>query len=410
MAVFPPPPTASPLAGKQYFPVLTGVRAVAAYLVCFYHYNPYAYAAKTGGWQKFAFYFCNQLHIGVNIFFVLSGFLITYRYYEAVARLDWRWLRRYLQNRAARIYPLYFLLTLLTFIYAASVPTLSYSAAYIGFASSAPVGHQLRVLFLNFSLLKGFSEQYSLTGIGQAWSLTVEECFYLSAPFFLSRIRRSAWAWGWLPVATLLVPVGLWALLGPAAFRQVFGHWNFVLHATFFGRCLEFFMGMALAVFLLKHPARLAPTSPRGGWLTLAGTGALAGSLLLLVYIGDAGNALPSFAGIACGNTLVPLAITLLFYGLLTERTWLRSLLGTRLFGLLGKSSYAFYLIHLGIVDTLLRTYLGQHSALRFVVLNLVAIAIYQLVERPLYRWLRPHHPATAGPLPTSSAPSSQAK
>jgi peptidoglycan/LPS O-acetylase OafA/YrhL len=390
MSLSPPAPVASRIATTQYFPALTGVRAVAAYLVCFYHYNPYAQASKTGGWQKLVFLFCSQLHIGVNIFFVLSGFLICYRYYEATTRFDWPWFRRYLWKRVARIYPLYFILTLLTFAYAAVVPAPTYSAAYIGFASTAPIGHKLWVLFLNFSLLKGFSELYNLTGIGQAWSLTVEECFYLSAPFCLAGIWRSSWAWGWLPVALLLVPVGLWALLGSGAFYQVFGHWDFVLHATFFGRCLEFFIGMALAVFLLKQPPRPTLAYSCGGF-TLAGTMALAGCVLGLAYIGDAGNAMPSLPGIAFGNTVVPLAIALLFYGLLTEHTWLRSLLSTKLFGLLGKSSYAFYLIHLGIVDTMLRTHIAPYSVLRFLVLNLIAVATYKLIERPIYQWLSPN-------------------
>ncbi|RYY20186.1 MAG: acyltransferase [Cytophagaceae bacterium] len=404
MSVSPPAPVAARAAPKPYFPALTGVRAVAAYLVCFYHYNPYAAAAKTSGWQKVAFLLCNQLHIGVNIFFVLSGFLIGYRYYEAAARFDWQWLRRYLQKRVARIYPLYFLLTLLTFGYAAAVPVRTYSAAYIGLDSSAPLSHQLWLLFLNLSLLKGFSSTYNLTGIGQAWSLTVEECFYLSAPFWLARLRRSAWAWAWLPAAPLLLPVGLWALLGPATFYRVVGPWDFVLHFTFFGRCLEFFIGLALAVFLLKQPPATRP-HPREGGRTLAGALALAGCLLLLAGIGDAGNAMPSYAGIAVSNTVVPLAIALLFYGLLTERTWLRSLLSTKLFNLLGKSSYAFYLIHLGVIDTVLRTYLAQHSALRFLALNLLAIASYQLLERPLYQWLAPQPTPAAGPRPPSPLP-----
>ncbi len=92
---------------ERYIPALTGLRAVAAYLVFLHHYNP----ASPGTLAHRVF---EQGYIGVTVFFVLSGFLMYHRYADAYFRQEnWSW-QRYLQNRFARIYPLYALLLLIT--------------------------------------------------------------------------------------------------------------------------------------------------------------------------------------------------------------------------------------------------------------------------------------------------------
>src|ERR1700712_3228405 len=60
--------------------------------------------------------FLGEFHIGVSIFFVLSGFLITFRYYHNF-HLTVDWFKQYLKNRVARISPMFFLLTVAAFVY-----------------------------------------------------------------------------------------------------------------------------------------------------------------------------------------------------------------------------------------------------------------------------------------------------
>ena len=381
-------------------PALTGIRALAAYMVCFFHYNPFGHSPHASGWRQLAFGFFNELHTGVTIFFVLSGFLICYRYYDTTSQVTWPWFKRYFRNRFARIYPMYFLLTLLAFgLIEWDADRYELVKGY----SQQPIHERLVSFLLNLTLLKGFFNQYKFTGIAQGWSLTVEECFYAGAPFFLLGFRRSRLAFLWLPAATLLLAFGLWQTLGRLHFHGLFSSEFFVFNFTFFGRCLEFFVGMGLAVLVLRQRRTGQLPTRRGGWLTassLIGFGAVLlamdliythPSLVRIVDGGDFnGNSKDTYYGLVLNNAVLPVFTALLFYGLLTERTWLRSLLSTRLLDLLGKSSYIFYLIHMGVVNVLLRTYLAHNALLQFVLLNGLAILLYKFVESPLHRWLKP--------------------
>ena len=113
-------------------------------------------------------------------------------------------------------------------------------------------------------------------------------------------------------------------------------------------------------------------------------------------------------AGIALNNLVLPVFIAALYWGLIRERSWLRSVLSTRAADLLGRSSYAFYLVHFAPVLTIMAVSvlrlvhlispaadlslgrLLQGSVLAmFVFVNLAAIALYEAIERPANRFLR---------------------
>jgi peptidoglycan/LPS O-acetylase OafA/YrhL len=353
-------------AKKAYFPALTGLRAVAAGLVFLHHFNPFA--PERFGWRIHSL--AAEAHVGVTVFFVLSGFLIGYRYLGE-KRLA---LRPYFANRFARIYPMYFLLTTLTYL----------ANHHLSARSST---EQLLSYLLNISFLRGLFERFLYSGISQGWSLTVEELFYLTAPLAFWLIRRH---WQWLlglPLALGAAGVGLVLLCRGQPWHGFFGSFGFLFQFTYLGRALEFFVGLGLAWWLLR---RGQATAPRG--LTYAGqAGALlcVGALSLLHgrAIGAFGVLTP--AGMFLNNVALPLlGLGPLLWGLVGEDTWLRRLLSTRLLVLLGKSSYVFYLIHMGVVQHLLHEWLGS-DALTVLALYGLSILLYWLVEEPLNHWLR---------------------
>jgi peptidoglycan/LPS O-acetylase OafA/YrhL len=89
-------------------------------------------------------------------------------------------------------------------------------------------------------------------------------------------------------------------------------------------------------------------------------------------------------------NVLLPPFIAALLYGLATERTVLGRFLAFPVVELLGKSSYAFYLIHMGVIERFTHTLFPYITLpVRFALLNLIAITFFKIVEEPLNHAIR---------------------
>jgi peptidoglycan/LPS O-acetylase OafA/YrhL len=85
---------------------------------------------------------------------------------------------------------------------------------------------------------------------------------------------------------------------------------------------------------------------------------------------------------------VLPVFILLLFQGLMTERTYGQRFLSSKVMVLLGNASFAFYLVHISYVNLKFKTWLF-FSDRNFVLLWLVAIALYYGFEKPIYDWYR---------------------
>ena len=371
----------------KYYPVLTGVRALAAFMVYFDHYNPFIASNGREVYNYPLACFFGALHTGVSIFFVLSGFLITSRYQQSI-KLSWEWARRYVRNRVARIYPMYFIVTIITFV--ASQIDISYDPSSL-WKFYQPVD-KILVLFLNLTFLRGFFENFRFTLAGQGWSLTVEECFYLSAPLLILGLRGRPWRLVAYGVMLLGIGLGLVALCAPFHERiyGLFGSVKFMLNWTFFGRCLEFLLGMGLALFMARRPA--VSSAPRRGWATTAGLLWIGACLCTLAYLErntsvHATN-LSSYWSFLVMNAILPVGIITWFWGLMHENTFIRKILETSISDLLGKSSYVFYLIHVGVLSFLLNNYVTSNIYIKFFIINAVAIFLYKMVEHPIHAWL----------------------
>jgi len=384
-------------AQSNYIPALTGVRAMAAYLVFISHFA-YVFDEK---FPHSVQRFLNEFHIGVTIFFVLSGFLIAFRYFDSF-KLTKSWFLQYLKNRVARIYPMYALLTIGAFI------AYHVTQNQIVTAGQNPVV----MFFMNIVFLRGFFDQFKFTGIAQGWSLTVEECFYFSAPFiFLIATKYRKF------YVQPIVVTGLGILL-VLVFSHVnwfgfFGNFTFMMLYTFLGRCFEFFAGIQLALIVRRQ--KLDGTSKKK--FTYLGFSMIFFCVWIMSTLTipngyEAGLHNPW--GIVTNNYLLATAIAIFFYGLLTETTLLKKFLAHPFIELLGKSSYIFYLIHLGYMynfihqgmnslnDYVFELYdkwgVDWHSPFEydslnllyaFIVLNVISITLFKLIEEPLNHYIR---------------------
>lgn len=309
------------------------------------------------------------MYIGVTVFFVLSGFLIGYRYFDSK---DFSF-KKYIVNRVARIYPIYLLLTILTF-------TVFY------FSDGTHSLFSMKVFLLNITFLRGLFSDFIFTGINQGWSLTVEEMFYFSAPLFFILIRRSRYNLILLPVVILCCGILLTAYFSSHSLSGFLDSNKFMLNYTFFGRCFEFFIGIALSIYFKRNQNKFKTT-----FATYSGILIIILSLVLLYLLSDGykyGNQNPF--GIFLNNLMLPFfGIALLFWGLITEKTAVQNILSSKLFLLLGKSSYIFYLIHLGVFETFISNQITSNIYLTFILINILSIALFKTIEEPLNKLIR---------------------
>ncbi len=357
-----------------YLPALTGVRFLAGLFVFLFHYKPLGGSDHPVARQLVGIF--NEMYTGVGLFFVLSGFLICYIYYSG-SELKKDFLKKYFVRRFARIFPIFFLLT---------------TAWYIYWVFNGRDDWNFFGIYLaNITLIKGFSQSLAFTGIFQTWSLTVEETFYFLAPLiFLIHKKYKIF---WLQVPVLFAIGGLCLLIFAIwPFKGFFQHDHFMFMTTFFGRCFEFFVGMKLALILMKSGREIAPARGRFPFATIAGITLIilclwSMSWLTNEYASNASHAVDLYTGLFLHNFIFPLTVALFFYGLIYERTWVQSFFASRPLELLGKSSYAFYLIHAGFIANFVYPIM-RWTWLNFIALQVIAILIFLLIERPLYLWI----------------------
>jgi peptidoglycan/LPS O-acetylase OafA/YrhL len=188
-------PTSLPVTGntertmpenRAFYPALDGLRAIAFLLVFLTHYYSLPW-----GWG------------GVNIFFVLSGFLITGILFDS--RYDAHRARNFYVRRTLRIFPLYygvFLLILLLdpiFHWQWSFAWLAwpfYVANYLRFVSPAIFTPGSPIQLASLAWLKTPLFPQTTLYLGHFWSLCVEEQFYLIWPWVVFSVRsRRALLW-----------------------------------------------------------------------------------------------------------------------------------------------------------------------------------------------------------------------
>jgi peptidoglycan/LPS O-acetylase OafA/YrhL len=360
---------------KNYFPALTGIRAIAAWMVYLHHFNPFA--KSTIGW-----FIVNEFYIGVALFFVLSGLLICLRYIDRVD-LTRHWIKRYVRNRIARIYPMYLLVTCLTFI----AFQLRFYYDKDNYWQFYTVKDKLLVFGLNITFLRAFFDQFKFSGVAAGWTLTVEECFYFVAPLLLLGLRTRPLK---LVGYALLFPI-IGALLVKYAPHRYgfFDSYTFLFTVTFFGRCVEFLSGMGVALLLLKQGHQLFSHT----LYTWVGVGWIAVVISLIAWTQNStlSEERTLLTDICLNNVVLVPGVCALFYGLIREQSSVRRLLETKAFDLLGKASYTFYLIHQGILSRFLDLHITSNVAVKFVLTNMIAVLLFKAVEEPLHKSLAGH-------------------
>lgn len=326
--------TTQPRASSHY-PALDGLRGLAILLVILH--NADASSSELWLWPFRAVSHAGW--IGVQLFFVLSGFLITSKLLEAQGSENYY--SAFFARRILRIFPLYFAVLVVALLIIPQLVDLSPEA-------TASHAHQIWL----WTFLVNWTQPFGLSveGFPHFWSLAVEEQFYLAWPF-LVRSRSSRRVWQvclLLMVAALVIRSGLVIGGAPPAMPYMFTVCRMDALAA----------GAACAAVLRSPGGRGFIDRYRSlPWIGAAI--GLAGALATSLY------AIYDWRTLTFGHTLLSASFALLVLGTLSARNEMyRRSLSPRALRSLGKYSYAIYVFHMPVITLWGKPLLAQLKAM----------------------------------------------
>jgi peptidoglycan/LPS O-acetylase OafA/YrhL len=353
-------------AGPAHLDALTGIRGIAAWAVVFYHIR----LSLTGLFPTEAIAVMARGYLAVDLFFILSGFVIWYNYADRLRSGGVGEARLFLWRRIARIWPLHaaILLAMVGFV------------AVLALTGRSTAGYPLAELPLHLLLVQNWGFTPALSWNHPAWSISTEFAAYLLFPLVvLAADWRRAPTW-LLGLIVLILLGGIHALFAAFGYRAL----GYGIEHLGLLRCLAAFTLGNIMCLLWQR------------WRNAAHGGLLAGLSCLGLVAGGVMLGLPetAFAPAAFLSGLMALAL---------GRGILVRLLATRPLVYLGEISYSTYLAHfflfilwkIAFVDASLQ--LGWNGLAGFLALVLVmSVALYHGLEKPAQRWLNAHPPRWA--------------
>ena len=405
----PHPALRNQISRVPYLPGLDGLRAIAVSAVLVYHAN---HTWLTGGF------------LGVEVFFVISGYLITLlllseKERTGTVRLGQFWLRR-----ARRLLPALFVM-------------MASLAIYMALFNTRPMGQARGDLLAGsfyvsnwFQIWVGqsYTAAENFAPLRHLWSLAVEEQFYLVWPLVMvvllrkrgDRLPRVAlWLlWASLFIAAVVAatyvsgavfigadPLTNAPSCGPDesnGYVSVFGHClnvNETLYLSTVTRAGGLMLGSAFALVWRPVAIMRGPLRTRGRRMDVIGLLGLVGLAMMMnrLYLFDPETGQYDPLLFRGGFLLAGLCTIAIIAAATHRRAWIGRLLGVRPLHWVGTRSYGLYLYHWPVYQVLREP--GQQLSLRqFLIALLIALPItelsYRLVELPVRQgrfgeWMR---------------------
>ena len=321
---------------NEYVPALDGLRGLAILLVMGSHFF-FNIGIFRVGW------------IGVDLFFVLSGYLITSMFIRHAFSL--RLVRIFYRNRILRILPLYLAFILFFFIASFLLPA---AKADLLSSSSTNFFWLKHFLFLqNWIYVFGASEEILHTPLAHLWSIAVEEQFYIFFPLIIYIINKFRHKLIFISVAILLV-----IFFRSFEFYQ-HGMLNIEQHYQYntFYRLDTFLAGVLLA-YLLRDVNNVKYLN---GIFRLLLIGSFSTYIFIVACYENLLSSNPAITTV--GYTVIAIMFMSLVYFTVQQKTKLLDKIFTNRFLVFsGKISYGLYIFHVPFyfIDyTLLHKYFG---------------------------------------------------
>ncbi|MDB7221301.1 acyltransferase [Escherichia coli] len=314
-------------------------------------------------------------YIGVDFFFVLSGFIIMLTCKKSIGSGE---ISGYIRKRVLRVFPPYIIYTVLAFIV---------SYAYEQFTGTRLIYWiyiNAQNFFQSISLYPFSADKTRLPILPVAWTLTHEMLFYiLFASLFFIKNKSGI----------LLIAAAWIALIVAAPVMKVSGS-NYLLDTFLSSRNLEFIMGCAMAYFASNYVDWKISVSA-----LICGLG-----MLVIAW----SNTLSGYSITTLSDWAVyGIPFALIIFGATRLERFIHNKEGKvfRFLVYLGDASYSIYLVHFIVIMVCKRTIndLGmEYGYMEFwltsAIALVVSLAMYELIEEPMIRWFNraKAHPLTA--------------
>jgi peptidoglycan/LPS O-acetylase OafA/YrhL len=373
-----------------YLPGLDGMRALAVIAVMIYHAND--------SWLPGGF-------LGVEMFFVISGYLITLLLIAERERTYRISLTQFWMRRARRLLPALFMMMGLLTIWTA----LFERDALGQLRGDVTAGFFYVSNWYQIWVGLGYTSSGDFAPLRHLWSLAVEEQFYLIWPLLMvvflrrSGTRRVANISRWLFLAAVVITVlvGLAFHPGPAvdATQNPEGFWWLgdrpiskldMLYLSTIGRAGGLLLGSAFAMVWRPYAVVRGPLREKGRRFDVVAAFALVGFGWMCWQIHLAG---PGGADVRLfrGGLFVAGLLTLLIIAAVAhQEARSNTLLGNRLFVWIGVRSYGLYLYHWPIYQIIRKVAGNRLTVIEFVWAMVATFIItdlsYRFVETPIRR------------------------
>ncbi len=333
----------------KYRKEIDGLRAIAVVPVILFHAGIIGFS---GG------------YIGVDVFFVISGFLITSIILEE-KKQDTFSIKNFYERRARRILPALSFVLIVTSLLATILMPAELLKAYSSSVASVVTFTSNFYFFATNGYFSTIADQKPLL---HTWSLAVEEQYYLFFPLMVSAL----WVFGKKRLIATIVFLSLVSLfLAQYLATQNYNDANFYL---IFSRAWELFFGSLIAFFHLKEWNIKVWVRELFGVLGLA-------MILYAIFFFDRQTPFPSF------YTLIPVIGSCLIIVFVNSQALVGRLLSNKIFVGIGLISYSLYLWHQTLFAFLRLKTIGEPEVSLFVLAMaltfILAYLSWKYVETP---------------------------
>jgi len=338
----------APQPDRTYYPALDGIRGIAILLVVFFH--------NFGFINYFVFGW-----LGVDLFFVLSGYLITDILIKAIGSKDY--LKKFYTRRIVRIFPIYYLLLIIMLLILPNFISHRVNLKYYTDNQAWLWTYMQNWLYI----LKPHAGSNILLHL---WSVAVEEQYYLLWPFIILLVRKPK----------MLLAISFLLLIGILVTRLVvwnkhiegFQYFSWFMFTRIDGICI----GSALALIKFINPKFITHYTPYI-------ISSIAAMNFIFYFINERNQfSLPYFPLI--GYTTFAIVFAILVYEAATlNKNYITTILSFSPLRFIGKVSYGFYIYHWPVyilLTPVIITFLKNILATKATHLNLIASILATLI------------------------------